>query len=157
VFLGIVTDGIVGDGAGWIEEHIIRPPISSGVHAQRELVARVKVDIEFRVRRISDLCSRILARKGRKLRSSGEDQGLICSFVIAAAVRSGAGLWNDARAAVQKFDDIGHVKDVLIESGKEEDFVALQRSADSASDLLLAVMRFEGEKWNEAPNKLSRR
>jgi len=36
------------------------------------------------------------------------------------------------------------VKDVLIESRKEKDLVALQRSADGAPDLLLAVVRFEG-------------
>ena len=96
VFLAIIADGIVGDRAGWIEENIIRSPIASGVHAQGELVAGVKVDIELRLGRISDLCSRIFPRKGRELRSSRKDQGLVGSFVIAAAVRSGAGQWGDA-------------------------------------------------------------
>ena len=145
VFLAVIADGIVGDRTGRIEEHIIRSPIAGGVHTQRELVARVKVDIELGVGRISDLCRRIFSCQGRKLGSSGKDQGLVGSFVIAAAVRSCGGPWQDPRTAIQKFDDIRHVKDVLIESRKEKDLVALQRSADGASDLLLAIVRFEGE------------
>src|SRR5579863_549132 len=38
------------------------------------------------------------------------------------------------------------MEDVLIESRKEEDFVAFKRAADGTADLLLAVVRFEGEK-----------
>lgn len=125
VFLSVITDGIVGDRTGWIEEHVIRSPIASGVHAQGELVAWIKVDIELRIGRISDLCRRIFPCQGRKLGSSGKDQGLVGSFVIAGAIRPGLWLWNDARAAIQKFDDIRHVKDVLIESREEEDLILL--------------------------------
>ena len=37
------------------------------------------------------------------------------------------------------------MEDVLIESGEKENLVALERAADGASDLLLAVVRFESE------------
>ena len=53
---------------------------------------------------------------------------------------------NDLRTAVQKLDHVGNVKDVLVESGEEENLVALERAADGASDLLLAVVRLEREK-----------
>ena len=58
-------------------------------------------------------------------------------------LRPGAGLRDDLRAAVEKLHYVGHVEDVLIESGEEKYLVALQRPADGASDLLLAVVRLE--------------
>jgi len=52
----------------------------------------------------------------------------------------------DLRTAVEEFDDIGNVEDVLIESGEEENLVALDWTADGASDLLLAIVWLEGKK-----------
>ena len=52
---------------------------------------------------------------------------------------------DDLRTAVEEFDDVRNVEDVLIESGEKENLVALERAADGASDLLLAVVRLEGE------------
>ena len=146
-FLPVIADGIVADRAGRIEEHIIGSPVTSGVHAQCELVAWSEIDIELCIRRVAYLCGRILACQGGELRCRRKDQGLVCGFVIASAVWPGAGLWHDLRTAIQKLDDIRDVKNVLIESRKEKDLIALQGTADGASDLLLAVVRLEGEKW----------
>ncbi len=52
---------------------------------------------------------------------------------------------HDLRTAIEEFDDVGNVEDVLIESGEEEDLVALEGAADGASDLLLTIVRLERE------------
>jgi hypothetical protein len=46
-FLTIVADGVVGDGAGGIEENVVGAPVTRGVEAQRELVARTEIDVEL--------------------------------------------------------------------------------------------------------------
>ena len=89
----------------------------------------------------------IFTGKRCELGGSGENQGLIVGFVVSGSVRAGAGLRGDLRAAVQKFDDVGHVKNVLIESRKEKCLITLERASDRASELLPAVMWFEGEEW----------
>src|SRR5579872_5501463 len=109
-------------------------------------MARGEIDVELAVAGISDLSGWILSSKRTELRGGGEDQPFVAGFVVTRRVRSGAGLRNDFRAAVEKFDDVGDMEDVLIESGKKENLVALERAADSASDLLLAVVRPEREK-----------
>ena len=48
-------------------------------------------------------------------------------------------LWNNLRTSVEEVDDGGNVKDVLVESGKKEYFVAPQRAADSKTKLLLTI------------------
>src|SRR3954462_3844806 len=39
------------------------------------------------------------------------------------------------------------MENVLVESGEEKDLVGLQRTANGAPDLLLAVVRLESEEW----------
>ena len=73
----------------------------------------------------------------------GKDQCLVAGFVIAGGVRSGAGLGDDLHGPVQKFNHVGDVEVVLIESAEEEDFVFLDGAADRASALLLAAVRLE--------------
>src|SRR5579864_1036378 len=73
----------------------------------------------------------------------GEDQSLIGGFVVSGRVRSGAGGGHNFRAAIEEFDYVGRVEDVLIESGEEENLVALEWAADGASELLLAIVRLE--------------
>ena len=114
--------------------------------AQRELIARREIDVELGVGGVADLRGGIFSGERSQLRGGGEDQGLIGGFVIAGSVGAGAGLRNDLRTAVEEFNDVGRMKNVLIESGEEENLVALQRTADGASDLLLAVVRLEREK-----------
>jgi hypothetical protein len=48
------------------------------------------------------------------------------------------------------------VEDVLIESGEEENLVALERAADGASKLLLALCGVNARKALAAPRELSR-
>src|SRR5579862_159286 len=116
-------------------------------------MARGEIDVELAVAGISDLSSWILSSKRTELRGGCKDQRFVAGFVVTRRVRSGAGLRNDFRAAVEEFDDVGDVEDMLIESGEEENLVALERAADSASDLLLAVVRPEGEKRVGGPER----
>ena len=67
-----------------------------------------------------------------------EDQGFIGGFVVSGSEGSGSGGGHDLRSAIEEFDYVGGVKDVLIESGEKENLVALERTADGASELLLA-------------------
>ncbi len=78
-----------------------------------------------------------------ELGCGGEDQGLVAGFVVAGRVRSGAGLGDDLHGAVEEFDYVGDVEVVLIESGEEEDFIFLDRTAESGSALLLVAMGLE--------------
>jgi len=75
----------------------------------------------------------------------GEDQGFIGGFVVSGSEGSGAGGGHDLRGAIEEFDDVGGVKDVLIESAEKEDLVALERTADGASELLLAIVRLKSQ------------
>ena len=144
-FLSVVRDGIVGERAGGIEEDVVRSPVARGADAQCKLVARREIDINFGVGGVAHLSGGIFSGERGELRGCGEDQRLIAGFVVAGSVGSGAGLRDDLRTAVQKFDNGGNVKVMLVESGEEEDFIFLERAADSASGLLLAVVRLEGE------------
>ena len=144
-FLPVVADGIVGDGTGGIEEDVVRSPVTRGVQAQRELMAGREIDVELGVGRVADLRGGIFSGKRGELGGGGEDQGLIGGLVITGSVRSGGGLGHDLRTAVEEFDYVGRVEDVLVESGEEENLVALDGAADGASELLLAIVRLEGE------------
>ncbi len=151
VSVAVVGDGIVGDGAGGIEEDVVRSPVAGRVVTQGELVARGEIDIELGVGGVADLRGRIRSGQRIELGGRGEDQGLIAGFVIAGGVRSGAGLRDDLHGAVEEFDDVGDVEVVLIESGEEEDLVLLDGTADGASALLLAAVRFEGQEGVGGP------
>jgi hypothetical protein len=108
-------------------------------------MAGCEIDVELGVGRVADLRGGIFSGKRSELGGSGEDQGLIGGFVVSGSVRSGGGLGNDLRAAVEEFDYVGRVEDVLVESGEKENLVALDGAADGASELLLAIVRLEGE------------
>jgi hypothetical protein len=69
---------------------------------------------------------------------------LIGGFVVSGSVGPGGG-GHDLRSAIEELDDVGRVEDVLIESSEEENLVALERAADGASELLLAIVRLESE------------
>ena len=112
----------------------------------RELIARGEIDIELGVGGVADLRGGIGSGERSELRGGGEDEGLVAGFVVAGRIGSGAGLGDDLHGAVEEFDDIGNVEVVLIESGEEEDFVFLERTADGASALLLAAVGLEGHK-----------
>ena len=107
------------------------------------MVAGRDVDVELGVGAVADLRRRIFSGERRQLRGGAADQGLVASLVVAGGVGSSPGLRDNLRAAAHEFDDIGTMEDVLIESGEEENLVALERTADCASELLLAVVRLE--------------
>jgi len=108
-------------------------------------MAGSEIDVELDVGSIADLRGGIFSGERGELGGGGGDQGLIGGFVVSGGVGSGAGGGYDLRGAVEEFDDVGGVEDVLIESGEEENFVAVERAADGASELLLAVVRLERE------------
>jgi len=70
---------------------------------------------------------------------------LIAGFVVAGRVGSDAGLRHNLHGAVEKFDDVGDVEVVLIESSEEEDFIFMNGAADGGAALLLAAVGLEGE------------
>ncbi len=80
------------------------------------------------------------------MRGCREDERLICSLVVSGSGEAGAGFRDYLRAAVEEFDNVGDMEEMLVESREEEDFVALERAAYCASDLLLAVVRLECKK-----------
>ena len=92
-----------------------------------------------------------------ELGGGGEDQGLIAGFVVAGSVRSGAGLGDDLHSAVEKFDHIGDVEVVLIESGEEEDFVFLDADRRwCAPPCCWRLCGLKVRKASAAPKPLSR-
>ena len=105
-----------------------------------------EIYVELAVGGIADLGGGIFSGERSQSRGRCEDESLIGRFIVTGSCRPGARLWHDSRAAIEKFDYIGYVEDVLIESGKEENFVALQRTADCASHLLLAIVRAKSQK-----------
>ena len=109
-------------------------------------MVRREIDVELSVGCVADLRGGIFSGERGELRRGGEDQGLIGDFVVSGSVGAGASGGDDLRSAVQEFDYVGGVEDMLIEAGEEENLVALERTADGASELLLAVVRFESEK-----------
>ena len=94
------------------------------------MIARSEIDIELGVRGIADLRSGIRSGERSELRGGGEDQGLVAGLIVAGRIRSGAGLRDHLHAAIEKFDHVGNVEVVLIESGEEEDFIFLERTAE---------------------------
>ena len=104
-----------------------------------------EIDVEFGKGRVADLRSGVFSGERGEVRGSGEDQALIGGFVVPGCVRSGGGLGYDLRTAIEEFDDVGNVEDVLIESREEENLVAPDRPADCAPDLLLAIVWLEGK------------
>jgi hypothetical protein len=143
-FLAIVADGVVGDGAGGIEENVVGAPVTRGVEAQCELMVGSEIDVELGVGRVADLRGGIFSGEGGEMGGGVEDQGLIGGFVVSGSVGPGGG-GHDLRSAIEELDDVGRVEDVLIESSEEENLVALERAADGASELLLAIVRLESE------------
>src|SRR5579862_1730700 len=143
--LAVVTDGVVGDRAAGIEEDIISSPIPCRVDAQGELMVGREIEVELAVRGIADLRRWIFTSERGQLRCGGKDQRLIGGFVVPRRIWAGAGLRDDLGTAVEKLDYIGHVKDVLIESGEEEGAISPNGAADRASKLLLTVMGLKRE------------
>ncbi len=108
-------------------------------------MARGEIDIQLGIGRVADLRGGIFSGERGELGGGSEDQSLIGGLVIAGSVWSGRGLGHDLRTAVEEFDYVGGVEDVLIESGEEENLVSLNGAADGASELLLAIVRLKGE------------
>ena len=144
-FLPIVTDRVVGDRASGVEEDIVRSPVSRRVDAQGKLVMRREIDVELAERGVADLRGGIFSGERGEAVGGGEDQGLIVGLVVAGSGGAGAKLRNHLSGAVKEFDYVGRVKDMLVKSGEEEDFVLLDGAADGGSGLLLAAVRLEGE------------
>src|SRR5579859_2023753 len=105
-------------------------------------MTRAQIHIELAVRRVTDLRRAILPSQRTQLRCRGKDKRLIGGFVVSSNTWT-SGLRKKLGASVQELDHIGHVKNVLVKSAKEENLIALDRSADGASDLLLPVVRLE--------------
>ena len=141
--MAVIADRVVGDGAGGIEKYVVGSPVTRGVEAQRELMVRREIDVELRIRRIADLRGGIFSGERGEMRGGGEDQGLIGGFVVSGRVGTGAGRGHNLRRSVKEFDNVGRVEDVLIESREKENLVALERAANGASELLLAIVRLE--------------
>jgi len=93
------------------------------------LVARREIDVELGVGRVTDLARGIFSGKRRELGGGGENEGLVAGFVVSGSVRSGAGLRDDLRAAVEEFDYVGNVEVVLVEPSEQEDFIFLDGTA----------------------------
>jgi len=66
-------------------------------------------------------------------------------FVVSCLRWTRAGLRDEDGAAAKEVHDGGHVEDVLIVSGEEEDAVGLDGAAESSSELLLAIGRLESK------------
>ena len=60
-FLAIVADGVVGNGAGGIEEDVVRVPVTYGAQSQRELISGSEIDVELGVRSVADLSGGIFS------------------------------------------------------------------------------------------------
>ena len=75
----------------------------------------------------------------------GEDQGFVIFFIISSLERAAARLRNQNRSAAREVDDRGHVENVLVVSGKEENAVGADGAADGAAELVLAVAGLEVE------------
>ena len=143
-FFAVIGNRIVGDGAGRIEEDVVRSPVAGRVEAQSELVARSEIDIEFGVGGIADLRGGKGSSKRGEMSRCGEDEGLIAGFIITGRVGSDTGLGLDRHGAIEEFDDIGDVEVMLIETAEEEDFIFPDGTAERGSALLLAAMGLEG-------------
>src|SRR4051812_4970713 len=103
------------------------------------------VDIELGVSGVADLRGGIFSGQGREFGRCGKYQGGVGGLVVSRN-SVGAGLRAQLRTAIQELHDVGNAEDMLVKSGKKENFVELDGAADGASDLLLPVMRLEGEK-----------
>ena len=116
-------------------------------------MARREIDVELGVGGVADLRGRILSGERGEMRGGGEDQGLIGGLVVSGRLGPGGGSGRGSRYAIEEFDDVGGIEvggmevggmeDVLIEAGEQENFVALEWAADSASELLLAIVGLE--------------
>ncbi len=91
-----------------------------------------EIDVKLPIRREADLPRRILSCQRRELVCGGIYQLLIGSLIVPGKGRIVAILRHYFRTAIQKFDDVRHMKDVLIESPEEENLVLPNGTADRA-------------------------
>src|SRR5271170_682308 len=102
-------------------------------------------EIQFKEAGVAGHGGRELTGERGQLRGGGEHDCLIAGFVVAGVQWLLAGLRDNLRAAIQKADHRRYMKDVLVESAIKEDAVAMQRTAEGESELLLLRVRFEIE------------
>lgn len=143
IFGAVVRDRIVIDRAARIEKHVVRPPVTGRVVAQGELIARREIDIELGIRGIADLRSGVRSGEGSELCGGSEDQSLVAGLIVAGRIRPGASLRHNLHRPIEKFHYVRYAEVVLIESGKEKDFISLERAAERGSALLLLAVRLE--------------
>lgn len=93
--------------------------------------------------------------------SGGGDHRLVGRLVITGSVGTRHRLRSELGTAIKELHDVGHMEDVLIESGKEEDLVAdlvaLQWAADRASTCCWRLCGLKARNGSDAPKELSRR
>ena len=119
-FLSVIADCVISDGTGGIKEDVVRSPVAGCIEAERELVVRGEIDVELAVGGVADLSGGIYAGQRRQLSSRCENKSLVGGVIVSRRVGTGAGLGDNLRTAVQKLDDVGSVKEMLVESGKEK-------------------------------------
>ena len=85
---------------------------------------RADREVQFEEAGVAQQLGRKFAAQGGKPVGGSEDQRFITVLVIPMMQGFCPFLWNDFRTSVQEVDDSGNVKNVLVESGKEEYFVA---------------------------------
>ena len=90
LFLAVVADGVVSDGAGGVEKDVVGSPVTGCVEAQRELMVGREIDVELGIGGVADLRGGIFSGERGELGGGGEDQGLVGSFVVSRRVRPGA-------------------------------------------------------------------
>ena len=141
----VVGDAVSCDRAGGIEEDIVRPRISRGIDPQRELVSRRESDVELREPGIAKQLGRIEPRLLRQLRGAGKHQGLVIGLIVTGCGGPGCGLRSYKRLSVYETHNRGLVKNVLVESRKEERAIPPKRASNREPELVLLLAWFHGK------------
>ncbi len=145
LFLPVFADGVGGERAGGIEKNIVQPGVARCAKARGKRFMRGKREVQLEESGVAGHGGRELAGERGQLRGCSEHDCLIAGFVVSGVQRLLAGLRDNLRATIQKAHDRRYVKDVLVESAIKEDAVAVQRTAQGESELLLLRVRFEIE------------
>jgi len=102
--------------------------------------------VDFEEAGVAEQVGAIVSGQLVELGGGGENQVLVIVFIIAGLQRTASGLRDENGSAAHEVHDGGHMEDVLIVSGKEEDAVGADRTADGSAELVLEILRLEVEK-----------